>query len=64
MTRTDELLSIGLLRIEDITKKLFLSEDTVRKRIVKLGIIPFEQWWYDEYQIELIKNCRLWQKKK
>jgi len=59
MTRTDELLSIGLLRIEDITKKLFLSKDTVRRRIVKLEIIPFEQWWYDEYQIELIKDCRL-----
>jgi len=59
MTRTNELLSIGLLRVVDIATKLFLSEDTVRRRIKKLEIIPFEQWWYNEYQIELIKDFRL-----
>ena len=56
MTRTEELLSIGLMRIEDIFKKTGINQDTVRYRIKILGIIPFEKWWFDEYQLNLIIN--------
>lgn len=55
MSRTEELLSIGLIRISDISKKIIKDEDTIRYRIKKLGIIPFEKYWYDEYQIDLIR---------
>lgn len=56
MNRTEELLSIGLMRISDIAKKIIKDEDTIRYRIKKLGIIPFEKYWYDEYQVNLIIN--------
>ena len=56
MTRTEQLLSIGLMRIEDIFKKTGINQDTVRYRIKTLGIIPFEKWWFDEYQLDLIIN--------
>lgn len=56
MNRTEELLSIGLMRISDIAKKIIKDEDTIRYRIKKLGIIPFEKWWYNEYQFDLIRN--------
>lgn len=48
--------SIGLLRIVDIAKKLNLDRKLVSKRIKAIGIIATDRWWYDEYQIELIKD--------
>lgn len=56
MNRTEELLSIGLMRIDHIAKKIDRHKDTIRYRIKKLGIIPFEKYWYDEYQVNLIIN--------
>ena len=55
MTRTQELQSIGLFRIDDIAEKIQKHKHTVRYRISILGIIPFEKWWYDE-AIQRIKN--------
>lgn len=56
MSRTEELLSIGMFRICDIAIILNLHKDSVSYRIKRLGIIAFEKWWYDEYQLEIIKN--------
>lgn len=60
MTRTEQLLSIGLLRIEEISKLINLGTDTIRYRIKLIGIIPFERWWYDEYQLEIIRNYEIY----
>lgn len=62
MTRTQELQSIGLLRINDISAKIQKHKDTVRYRISILGIVPFEKWWYDEYQLEMIINFEIYKK--
>ena len=62
MTRTQELQSIGLLRINDIAEKIGIHKDTVRYRISILGIIPFEKWWYDEYHFEMIINFEIYKK--
>ena len=60
MTRTEQLLSIGLLRVEDIHKKMNIQQDTLRYRIKRLGIIAFEKWWYTEEQLELIINYQIY----
>ena len=62
MTRTQELQSIGLLRIDHIAKKIGIHKDTVRYRISILGIVPFEKWWYDGYQLEMIINFEIYKK--
>ena len=60
MTRTEQLLSIGLLIIEDIAKHINLGTKAVNYRIKLIGIIPFERWWYDEYQLEMIINYQVY----
>ena len=62
MTRTQELQSIGLLRIDHIAEKIGIHKDTVRYRMSILGIVPFEKWWYDEYQLEMIINFEIYKK--
>ena len=62
MTRTQELQSIGLFRINDIAEKIGIHKDTVRYRISILGIVPFEKWWYDKYQLEMIINFEIYKK--
>lgn len=56
LSKESHYQSIGLLRIIDIAKKLNLHKDTVAYRIKAIGIIATDRWWYDEYQIELIKD--------
>ena len=43
-------------RISKIAEYLNLHKDTISYRIKELGIIATEKYWYDEYQIELIKD--------
>ena len=62
MTRTQELQSIGLLRVDHIAEKIQKHKDTVRYRISILGIVPFEKWWHDEYQLEMIINFEIYKK--
>ena len=62
MTRTQERQSIGLFRIKDIVEKIGIHKDTVRYRISILGIVPFEKWWYDECQLEMIINFEIYKK--
>lgn len=62
MTRAKELQSIGLLRINDIEIKTGIYREEVIYRISKLGIVPFEKWWYDEYQLEMIINFEIYKK--
>ena len=62
MTRTQELQSIGLFRIDHIAEKTQKHKDSVRYRISILGIVPFEKWWYDEHQLEMIINFEIYKK--
>lgn len=48
--------SIGLFRLFEIAEKLNLDRRLVSKRIKAIGIIATDRLWYDEYQIELIKD--------
>ena len=43
-------------RISDIAKTTGLHKDTISYRIKELGIITTEKYFYDKYQIELIKD--------
>ena len=43
-------------RVNEIAEMLKLHRDTVSYRIKELGIVATQKWWYDEYQIELIKD--------
>ena len=43
-------------KISDIAKTLVLHKDTIAYRIKELGIIATEKYFYDKYQIELIKD--------
>lgn len=63
MTRTEQLLSIGLLRIEDISKLINIGTDAIRYRIKLIGLVPFERWWYDEFQLEMIINYQIYKQK-
>ena len=46
----------GYKKISDIAKTLGLHKDTISYRIKELGIIATEKYFYDKYQIELIKD--------
>lgn len=48
--------SIGLFRVFEIAEKLNLDRRLVSYRIKAIGIIATDKLWYDEYQIELIKD--------
>ena len=56
MENESDFLQSNYLRVSEIGKILNLHKDTVSYRIKELGIIPTRRWWYDEYQIELIKD--------
>lgn len=46
----------GYKKISDIAKTTGLHKDTISYRIKELGIIATEKYFYDKYQIELIKD--------
>lgn len=54
--RTMDYKSCGLFRIFEIAKKLNLDRKLVSYRIKAIGIVATDRWWYDEYQIKLIKD--------
>lgn len=59
MQNSKTVLGIAMkdrMRVEEIGRFLGLHRDTISYRIKELGIIPTERWWYDNYQIELIKD--------
>lgn len=43
-------------RASEISKMLRMNIDIVAYRIKELGLVPTDQYWYDEYQIELIRE--------
>lgn len=55
-TNESHYQSIGLLRVFEIAEKLNLDRKLVSYRIKEIGIIATDRLWYDEYQIELIKD--------
>lgn len=46
----------GYKNVKDISLILNFHKTTITYRIKELGIIATNRWWYDEYQIELIRN--------
>jgi len=62
MSRTQQLLSIGLLRLQEIAELTNIQERTIAYRIRILGIVPFERWWYNEHQLEMIINFEIYRK--
>ena len=43
-------------RVSEIAQLLKLHKDTISYRIKELSIIATDRWYYNEYQIELIKD--------
>lgn len=43
-------------RVSEIGEMLKLHKDTISYRIKELGIVATNKWWYDQYQIELIRD--------
>jgi len=62
MSRTQQLLSIGLLRLQEIAELTNIQHGIIAYRIKILGIIPFERWWYNEHQLEMIINFEIYRK--
>ena len=58
IARTDELREVGYYRVSEIAKMLKQDPRRISKTIELLGLTPFENYFYDEYQIQLIKDWR------
>ena len=56
--RTDELREAGYYRVSEIAKMLKQDPRRISKTIELLGLTPFENYFYDEYQIQLIRDYR------
>jgi hypothetical protein len=63
MTRTQHLKSIGLMCIKDIAALLNTYPDKVSYMVKELELVPIDYIWYDEHQIQLIKEFRTTRKK-
>lgn len=55
-TRMDELREVGYYRVFEIAEMLRQDPRLTAKIITLLGLVPFEDYFYDEYQIQLIRN--------
>ena len=58
VSRTDELREAGYYRVSEIAKMLKQDPRRISKTIELLGLTPFENYFYDEYQIQLIRDYR------
>ena len=58
VSRTDELREVGYYRVSEIAKMLKQDPRRISKTIELLGFTPFENYFYDEYQIQLIRDYR------
>ena len=58
VSRTDELREVGYYRVSEIAKMLKQDRRRISKTIELLGLTPFENYFYDEYQIQLIRDYR------
>ena len=58
VSRTDELREVGYCRVSEIAKMLKQDPRRISKTIELLGLTPFENYFYNEYQIQLIRDYR------
>ena len=58
IARMNELREVGYYRVSEIAKMLKQDPRQISKTIELLGLTPFENYFYDEYQIQLIKDYR------
>lgn len=56
VARMDELREVGYYRVFEIAEMLRQDPRLTAKTIKLLGLVPFEDYFYNEYQIQLIKN--------
>ena len=58
VSRTDELREVGYYRVSEIAKMLEQDPRRISKIIKLLVLTPFENYFYNEYQIQLIRDYR------
>ena len=58
VSRTNALREVGYCRVSEIAKRLKQDRRRISKTIKLLGLTPFENYFYDEYQIQLIRDYR------
>ena len=58
VSRTNELREVGYYRVSEIAKMLEQDPRRISKIIKLLVLTPFENYFYDEYQIQLIRDYR------
>ena len=58
VSRTDELREVGYYRVSEIAEMLEQDRRRISKTIELLGLTPFENYFYNEYQIQLIGDYR------
>ena len=58
IARTNELRGVGYYKVSEIAEMLKQDRRRISKTIELLGLTPFENYFYDEYQIQLIREYR------
>ena len=58
IARTNELRGVGYYTVSEIAEMLKQDRTRISKTIELLGLTPFENYFYDEYQIQLIRDYR------
>ena len=56
--RMNELREVGYYRVFEIAKMLKQDPRRISETIELLGLTPFENYFYNEYQIQLIRDYR------
>ena len=56
IARMNELREVGYYRVFEIAEMLGQDPRFTAKTITLLGLVPFEDYFYDEYQIQLIRG--------
>ena len=56
VARMNELREVGYYRVSEIAEMLKQDHRRISKTIELLGLTPFENYFYDEYQIQLIRD--------
>lgn len=56
IARMNELREVGYYRVFEIAEMLRQDPSRTAETIKLLGLVPFEDYFYTEYQIQLIRN--------
>ena len=58
IARMKELREVDYYKVFEIAEMLKQDRRRISKTIELLGLTPFENYFYDEYQIQLIRDYR------